>query len=123
MAGRLVRGISAKDVDDVWQGEGLLLEELLGELANLLPVLLEQGLARVVALVDDAVDLLVDQAVRLLGVILLVSLLDAQIKSTKLWTQPELSDHAVGNLGAFLEVIARSCRNLAKENFLGNTTT
>ena len=66
-------GSRAKDVDDVWQGEGLLLEELLCERLDLFLVLFEQGLARAVALVDDAMDLLVDEPVCLLRVILLVA--------------------------------------------------
>src|SRR5699024_1171434 len=128
----LARGDAFEDGRQVRAAQRLLLEELLRQGVQVVPVLTQDLVGNVLGLVHEHADVLVHQRGDLLGGVELataaaadewVALLLAELHRTHTRAHAVLDDHGLGDLRGHLDVRARAGGRVAEDQLLGGTPT
>ena len=124
----LFLGLAGEQLDELLALDRLALEQDLRDVVELLAVLGEDVARRLVRLLDDAPDLVVDLAGDLVGVVGLGGELAARkgwpwswpnTRGPELLGHAEAHDHLLGGGGDLLEVVGRAGGDLVEDELLG----
>src|SRR5215211_1666199 len=127
-AKHLVLALAGQQLDELLALDRLAPQEDLGGRLELLPVLLEHRAGRLMRLLDDPADLVVDLPRDLVGVVGLgrelapeegLAVVVAEHARAELLGHAEAHDHLLGGGRDLLEVVRRAGRYLAEDDLLG----